>query len=64
MMLFDPINLEYRYVDDTFFQKDDRLKDGTWVALDGIKEGYLTECGLEIHHPVTMAYLTGFGYDA
>jgi hypothetical protein len=64
MMLFDPLNLEYRYVDDTFFQKDDRLKDGTWVSLDGIKEGYLTECGLEIHHPTTMMYLSGFGYDA
>jgi hypothetical protein len=64
MMLFDPMNLEYRYVDDTFFQKDDRMKDGTWVSLDGIKEGYLTESGLEIHHPTTMAYLTGFGYDA
>jgi hypothetical protein len=64
MLLFDPINLEYRYVDDTFFQKDDRMKDGTWVSLDGIVEGYLTECGLEVHHPSTMMLLTGFGSDA
>lgn len=64
MFLFDPINIEYRYIDDTFFQKDDDLKDGTWVALDGIKEGYLTECGLEVHHPITQMSLSGFGYDA
>lgn len=64
MLMFDPINIEYRYIDDTFFQKDDRLKDGTWVALDGINEGYLTECGLEVHHPSTMMYLSGFGKDA
>jgi hypothetical protein len=64
MLLFDPSNLEYRYIDDTFFQKDENLKNGSIVSLDGIKEGYLTECGLEVHHPITMAYLTGFGYDA
>jgi hypothetical protein len=64
MLLFDPANIEYRYVDDTFFQKDDRMKDGTWVALDGINEGYLTECGLEVHHPTTMMFLSGFGSDA
>lgn len=64
MLLFDPINIEYRYIDDTFFQKDDRLKDGTWVALDGITEGYLTECGLEIHHGKTMMFLNKFGSDA
>lgn len=64
MLLFDPSNIEYRYIDDTFFQKDDRLKDGTWVSLDGIVEGFLTEAGLEIHHPETMMLLTGYNRDA
>jgi hypothetical protein len=63
MLLFDPSYLKYRYIDDTFFQKDDALKNGTWVALDGIKEGYLTECGLEIYHTDTLMFLSGFGYD-
>lgn len=63
MMLFDPSFIRYRYIDDTFFQKDDSLKTGTWVALDGIKEGYLTECGLEYYHTDTLMLLNGFGYD-
>jgi len=61
MFLFCPEYIRYRYIDDTFFQKDDRLKEGTWVALDGIKEGYLTECGLEVNHVDTMMALWGFG---
>jgi len=63
MVMFDPSNIRYRYIDDTFFQKDDSLKTGSWVALDGIKEGYLTECGLEIYHTDTLMLLNGFGYD-
>lgn len=64
MMLFDPLNLEYRYIDDTFFKADKTMKEGSWINIDGIAEEYLTECGLEVHHPTTMMYLTGFGYDA
>lgn len=64
MLLFDPSNLGYVYIDDTFFQKDDRMKEGSWVNIDGIKEGYLTECGLEIHFKQTMMRLNGFGSDS
>lgn len=64
MLLFCPEYIRYRYVDDTFFQKDDRMKFGTWVAIDGIKEGWLTECGLEIYHTSTLMSLWGFGSDA
>jgi hypothetical protein len=64
MLLFCPEYLRYRYIDDTFFQKDDRLKEGSWVAIDGIKEGYLTECGLEVYHTNTMMSLSNFGLDA
>jgi hypothetical protein len=64
MLLFCPEFIRYRYVDDTYYQKDDRMKEGTWVNVDGIKEGYLTECGLEIYHTDTLMSLWGFGEDA
>jgi hypothetical protein len=34
---------------------------GSAVSVDGIKEGYLAECGTLIDHPLTMADLKGFG---
>ena len=64
MLLFCPEFIRYRYIDDTYFQKDDRLKMGTWVNLDGIKEGYLTECGLEVYNTDCLMSLWGFGDDA
>lgn len=63
-LLFEPSFLRYRYIDDTYFQKDNSLLEGSWVALDGIKEGYLTECGMEVQLPITSMYLDGLGLDA
>lgn len=63
-LLFEPSFLRYRYIDDTYFQKDNSLLEGSWVALDGIKEGYLTEAGIEVQHPICMMYLDGLGLDA
>lgn len=54
MLVIDPKELVYRYVDDTMYQQ--KLQDN---GLDGEKSGYLTECGLEIHHPKTHFLLTG-----
>lgn len=48
MLVVDPKNLKYRYVDDTKYEKD--LQEN---GLDGMKSGYLSECGLEIRHPKT-----------
>jgi hypothetical protein len=31
--------------------------------LDGTKEEWLTECGLEYHHPVKFGFLSGFNTD-
>ena len=60
-LAFDPSNLRYRYIDDTMYKKDDRLTKGSYTSIDGIKEEYLTECGLEVHHTSTMMALYGWG---
>lgn len=63
MLLLEPKNLKYRYMKDrdTHFRPDKRLKDGTWTDRDAIKEGYLTEAGVEMHIEPTFAYLNGVG---
>lgn len=61
MVILEPKDLRFRYIDDTMYKKDDRLKRGGWTSRDGIKEEYLTEGGLEYHHPDGWGYLTGFG---
>jgi hypothetical protein len=63
MVIFEPKDLKYRYIQDTMFKKDDRLKKGSYTSRDGIKEEYLTEAGLEYHHPDGWGYLTGFNTD-
>jgi len=61
MVIFDPRDLKYRYIDDTTFYPDpDKLNTGR-NRIDGTDEEYLTECGLEFHHPVKTAFLAGFG---
>lgn len=61
MVIFEPKDMRWRYVDDTFFKADDRVKKGGWTSRDGLKEEYLTEGGLEYHHPDGWGYLYGFG---
>lgn len=54
VLVVDQTNLKYRYIDDTQYQAKLEAND-----LDGMKSGYLTEAGLEIHHPDTHHLLTG-----
>lgn len=65
IFILQPSNLKYRFVQDTIFKADPNKnwKQGGHLALDGLKESYLTECGLEFHHPETMGYLNGVGMD-
>lgn len=63
MIIFEPDNLRYKYIDDTTFYPDDPMKNTGHGRIDGRKEEFLTECGLEMHHPVMCAYLTSFGVD-
>jgi hypothetical protein len=56
MLVFEPKNLKYRFIDDTQFI--DRSSSNT---LDATNEEFLTEAGLEYHHPVGWGWLNGFG---
>jgi hypothetical protein len=56
MVIFEPKNLIYRPLDDTNFLPN-RQENGT----DGTLDEYLTECGLEMHHPATCGILYGVG---
>ena len=63
MVVFDPADLKYRYVDDTEFFDDPAKKNTGWTRRDGTKEEFLTECGLEYHHLEKTAFLSGFNSD-
>jgi len=45
-LILDMAEFKYRYIDDTTYQP--KLND---AGVDGEKSGYLTEAGLEVHHP-------------
>lgn len=61
MVIFDPANLKERYIDKTQLKKDKDLTNGGATAMDGIKDEYLTEMGLELHHPATFGLLDNVG---
>ena len=63
MVIFEPENVKYRPLTnrDTHFISDPSMKTGSWARRDAIKEEFLTEAGLEYHHPIGWAYLTGLG---
>lgn len=61
MVIYEPDNAKYRFVTDTTFYDDKLNKNTGYTRRDGIKEEYLTEAGLEYHHPAGWGYLTGFG---
>lgn len=57
--IMSPSNIRYRYIDDTEFYPDD-MKHGR-NRIDGLSEEWLTECSIELHHPLKFMYLTGVG---
>lgn len=60
-IIFEPAMLRYKYVDDTMFIPCDEKKvSGGHERLDGTKEEWLTECGLEYHMPNKFGFLSGF----
>ena len=63
MVIFDPDDLKYRFIDDTQFFDDPAKKNTGWTRRDGTKEEFLTEAGLEFHHSEKTAYLNGFNTD-
>jgi hypothetical protein len=54
LLVVDQTNLKYRYITDTTYEKD-----LTANGQDGLKSGYLTEAGLEVHHPNSHFLITG-----
>lgn len=64
IVIFEPENVQFSYIDDTFFKKDDSEKLAGRFGYDGTKEEYLTEAGWEWHFPKTFMYLTGVGQEA
>ena len=61
MVILEPKNLKYRFITDTTFFPDGDKQNTGYTRRDGQKEEFLTECGLELHHPTTFGYLTGVG---
>jgi len=48
--VLDMENIKYRYLTDSDTKYQKTLQDN---GLDGMQSGYLTECGMEVHHPTT-----------
>lgn len=63
MLIIEPKDLSYRYITDTTFYPDPDKQNTGRGRIDGTDEDYLTECGLEIHHPAKFGWLNGFGQD-
>lgn len=68
MVLFEPKNLQYRFITDTEFFDESNAKShpvgyGSG-RIDGTQEEFLTEAGLEYHHPITNGILNGVGVDS
>jgi hypothetical protein len=61
MLIIEPKNIRYRYIDDTTFFKQPKNNNSQRGRIDGMDEEYLTEAGLEFHHPSTWGFLNGVG---
>jgi hypothetical protein len=65
MVIIEPKELDYRYIDDTSFYGENSSKthpEGYGQRrIDGTNEEWLTECGLEFGLPQKCAVLNGFG---
>jgi hypothetical protein len=61
MIVLEPKNLEYRYLQDTTFLEDVTQGKGGITAIDGKVEGYLAEWGLACYFPETFMWLTNVG---
>jgi hypothetical protein len=67
MLIIEPKELEYRYIDDTSFYGENSNKTSPeghgGRRLDGTNEEYLTECGLEFGLAQKCGLLNGVGLD-
>jgi hypothetical protein len=63
MLIFEPALLKERYITQTTFFKEGEQQNTGSGRIDGISEEWLTEIGLEYHHPSAFAWLSGFNQD-
>jgi hypothetical protein len=63
MVLLEPKNITWNYIDDTFFKSDKSETQGGISSIDGRKEAWITEGGFEMDLPETAGLLEGIGVD-
>ena len=67
MVILEPKELEYKFIDDTMFFGESSAKKHPQGyghrRIDGTEEEYLTECGLEFGFPDKCGVLNGIGLD-
>ena len=67
MVIIEPKELEYKFIDDTTFYGESSAKKHPegygHRRIDGTEEEYLTECGLEFGFPQKCGVLNGVGID-
>lgn len=64
MVVLEPKNLKYRYFDDTSFYGEKEKQNTGRGRIDGTDEEWLTECGLEFHHPQTGGIFYNVGVNS
>lgn len=60
VLIFEPKNITERYITNTTFVKEGDMQNTGANWVDGKKEAWLTETGLEVHFPNSFAFLSGF----
>ena len=63
LVVIEPKNLRWKYIDDTEFYPDDTYKKGGGTGVDGKQEEFLTEALLEVNGMEAWGYLNGVGKD-
>lgn len=63
MVLFEPANMKYAYMQDTKFCPDNSYGKGGNSGIDGKQEEWLTEAAIEFSFPDTGGILDGIGKD-
>ena len=64
MILLETQNLVTREIQPTIFKADKSVEESIGAGRDGKQEEFLTEDGLEFHHPDTFGILHNVGVDA
>ncbi len=61
MLILDPKNIKFMYIDDLFFKEDPNKDKAGNNSFDGTLESYLAECTLEYRFPLEFMLLDGLG---